>query len=121
MAQRVHERMYRSLKSGDRYGAAGMIEFLVRLLTRTRLMRFANTALSYGGPVPLSRNYGDIELQELHAFLSGFDLSPEIGSGAIIFDDRLTWDIVYLDKDLDAAAAQALVDEIRTIMADAAG
>jgi hypothetical protein len=121
LAQRVHQRMYRSLKSGDRYGAAGMIEFLVRLLTRTRLMRFANTALSYGGPVPLTRNHGDLELQELHAFLSGFDLSPEVGSGAIIFDDRLIWDIVYLDKDMEPPAAQALAEELQRILAEAAG
>ena len=33
-----------------------------------------------------------------------------------LFAGRLWWDILYLDSDLDATAARALADEIRTLL-----
>jgi hypothetical protein len=120
LAARLHRDIYHALTSGDKFSGPRMTEMMVGLLTRTRAMRFANTALSYGGVLPLQSRYGSLELLGLHAFVAPIDLSPELGSNAQIFDDRLIWDLVYRDNDMDSPTAEAIAEELTAILRAAA-
>jgi hypothetical protein len=120
LAGELHRSIYRALKSGDKFSGPRMTEMLLGLLTATRSMRFANTALSYGGVLPLARKYGSLELLGLHAFIAGIDLGPELGSNAHVFGDQLTCDLVYLDTDMDLAMAEGISEEMREILRAAA-
>jgi hypothetical protein len=120
LAQQLHGKIYRSLKSGDKFCAPRMSDFLVHLLTSARMMRFGNAALSFSGLVPLSTTYGDLQLQELHSYISGFNISPELSANVLLLGDRLIWDMVYLDKDMDASTAGEVVEEMRGILSEAA-
>jgi len=119
LARQLHMQIYGSLKSGDKFSAARLAETLIRMLVGTRMFRFANTALSYSGLTDLATGYGDLRLLGLHGFIAGFELGPEFNANANLFDDKLIWDFVYLDTDMDAATARGIAEEVRGIVAKA--
>ena len=119
LARDLHEKIYSSLKSGDKFVASKMAEPLMKRVTRLKTFRMAATALNYNGLIPIQPGYGRIKVSGLHGFVSVFDLGPEFSAEAHIFNDRLHWDFMYLDADMSRDEARAIVEEIKSILQSA--
>jgi hypothetical protein len=121
LARDLHEKIYSSLKSGDKFVANIMTESLVKLVTRLKSFRMSATALNYNGVVPIEPSYGAMKVTGIHGFVSAYDLGPELSAQAQLFNDQLFWDVIYLDADMTRDEAIAITEEIRTILAHAVG
>ncbi len=82
-------------------------------------MRMGATALNYSGAVPLETQYGEIKVKGLHAFLSSFDLGPEVSAQARLFNYELWLDFMFLETDMDKETAEKIVEEIKLILEQA--
>ena len=49
LARDLHKKIYASLKSGDKFVAAGMSESLLKMLARFKTLRTCASALNYNG------------------------------------------------------------------------
>jgi aspartyl/asparaginyl-tRNA synthetase len=52
----------------------------------------------------------------LHGFVSVYDLGPEFSAEAQIFSNQLFWDFMYLEADMSREEANAIVEEIKSIL-----
>ena len=116
LARRLHSRINSSLKSGDKFAAAALAEPFLARLTALKVSRMATTGLNYSGMVPVQSVYGSIRVMGLHSFVSAFDLGPELMGEAQIFNTHLFWDFVYLEEDMSREEAEAIVEEIKSIL-----
>lgn len=89
---------------------------MMRMLFRFKSFRMANTAMSFTGPVMVEKNYGKIEVRDIHGFASNFVVGPEYSALVRLFDDHIYWDFLYLDSDMDYEQASVIADEIHTIL-----
>jgi len=119
LAKELQTKIYHTLKSGDKFSSVLMSEMLLKMITRTRVMRFGATALSYSSVVSLEKEYGEIKVAGLHGFVSGYDLGPEMASQARLFNDQIWWDFIYLDTDMDAELAGKIIGEVKAILEEA--
>ena len=119
LARRLHRKIDSSLKSGDKFIAATLAESFMGRLTRSKSWRMAATALNYSGVVPVQFVYGSIRVMGLHSFVSAHDLGPELSGEALIFNNQLSMDFVYLEADMSREEAGALVEEIKSILKSA--
>jgi hypothetical protein len=116
LAHSLHKQIDSSLKSGDKFVAATLAESLIGKLTRSRAFRLAATALNYRGVVPVQAVYGSIRVMGIHGFVSAYDLGPEFSAEVLIFNNQLFLDFVYLEADMSRDEADAIVEEIRSIL-----
>ena len=116
LARGLHQKIYASLKGGDKYIAASMAESLMKMVTGLKAFRLCATALNYNGFVPVQTDYGRIKVLGMHGFVSAYEFGPELASQAQYFNKQLFWDFVYLEEDMDKGMAKAVVDEIKGIM-----
>jgi hypothetical protein len=119
LAREISDLVYSSLKRGDKFCANLLSYRMMRTLFRFKSFRMAAAAMSYTGPVMLQKNYGKMELQNFHAFVSNFVVGPEYTALVNLFDDHIYWNILYLDSDMDHEQAGVIADEIRTILESA--
>ena len=116
LARSLHKKIYSSLKSGDKFVAASLAEPLMKIVTGSKSFRMASTALNYSGVVPVQSVYGSMRVMGVHGFVSAYDLGPEFSAEAQIFNNRLFWDFIYLEADMSRDEANAIVEEIRSIL-----
>jgi len=116
LAHQLQLKIYRSLKSGDKFVAATMSESLLKMVTRLKSFRMGSTALNYNGVSQIQPNYGAIKVRDIHGYVSAYDLGPELSGQAQLFNDKLIWDFVYLDADMSRDEAKAIVEEIKSIL-----
>ena len=116
LAESLHKKIYRALKSGDKFSAALMSEALLKMFTGMKNMRFGATALNYSSQVPLKTEYGEIKLVGVHGFVSGYDLGPELASQARLFNDEVWWDFIYLDTDMGRDLAESVLAETKSVL-----
>ena len=119
LARSLHKQIDSSLKSGYKFIAASLAESFLGKLTRFRSFRMSATALNYSGVVPVQSVYGSIRVMGLHGFVSPYDLGPEFSAEALIFNNQLVWDFVYLEADMSREEANATVEEIKSILKSA--
>jgi NRPS condensation-like uncharacterized protein len=119
LAKDVHAKIYRALKQGEKFTAALVSEALMKMFTRMKSMRMGAVGLSYGGAVPLKAQYGNINVTGLHAFLSSFDLGPEVSCQARLFNHELWLDFMFLETDMDRTMAEKIVREVKAILEEA--
>ena len=119
LTRNLHDKIYRALKRGDKFLASKMSESLIKMFTTMKSMRMGATALNYGGSVPLETQYGEIKVSGLHAFLSSFDLGPEVSSQARLFNNELWLDFMFLETDMNKETAQKIVGEVKAILEEA--
>jgi NRPS condensation-like uncharacterized protein len=112
----LHNKIYRSLKQGDKFTASKMSESLIRMFVGLKSMRMASTALNYSGALPLKKQYGGIIVKALHGFLSGFDLGPEVPAQARLFNNELLMDFMFLESDTDRRLAEKIVRDVQAIL-----
>lgn len=119
LARSLHKKIYSSLKSGDKFVAASLAEPLMKMVTGSKSFRMASTALNYSGVVPVQSVYGSIRVMGLHGFISAYDLGPELSAEAQIFNNQLFLDFIYLEADMSREEANAIVEEIKSILKSA--
>jgi NRPS condensation-like uncharacterized protein len=119
LTKHIHVKIYRALKQGEKFTAALVSESLMKMFTRMKSMRMGAVGLSYGGAVPLKAQYGNIKVIGLHAFLSSFDLGPEVSCQARLFDHELWLDFMFLETDMDREMAEKIVGEVKVILEEA--
>ena len=59
-------------------------------------------------------------IRGVHSFVSNIAIGPEFSAQARLFRARLCWDFVYLDADMDEAAARALAGDVLERLEEAA-
>jgi hypothetical protein len=114
--RKLHKKIYTSLKSGDKFVASAMSEFLMKMLVALDSVRLCASVLNYNGAVPVQTRYGEIKVLEMHGYVSPHVFGPEMASQAQLFNDQLFWDFAYLEADMDQDTAQAIVEEVREII-----
>jgi hypothetical protein len=119
-AQQINEITYRLLKSGDKFCYYLLSPLMMKALIKSKSFRMSHVAMSYTGHLQLHKIYGGIEVSEVHAFVSNFGLGPEYTAQVRLFDKKMTWDILYLDTDMDVSSAQIIADDIRNYLEQAA-
>lgn len=128
LARGINTRVHAANRRGDKYAFSLTSTAVMRHLIRTGGQRMAATAISYAGAVRLgtsSRGHGHDEgpfpVRGLHAFVANFRLGPEYTAQVRLWAGRIWWDILYLEPELDEAAARRLADEIRNLLVDEEG
>jgi hypothetical protein len=116
LTRTLHDKIYRSLKRGDKFSASQMSESLIKMFVGMNSMRMGATALNYSGAIPLETQYGRIQIKSLHGFLSSFDLGPEVSAQARLFNNELWIDFMFLETDMDRELAAKIVGEVRYIL-----
>lgn len=120
LASEINDIVYTSVKRGDKFCSNLLSLPMMRAILRFRAFRMGTTAVSYTGPLSIERNYGNIRIKNIHAFVSNFVLGPEYTAQTRLFDKQFYWDILYLDSDMNEEKARIIADEIRSILDTAA-
>lgn len=116
LARRVNDEVYRMAKRGDKFSANVLGVHMMKALFKFRAFRMGTTALSYTGALDLENQYGDIQVERIHAFVSNFPLGPEFTAQARLFNGEFYWDILYLDSDMNRQKAEAIAAELDIIL-----
>ena len=116
LCRKINEAVHRTGKTGDKFISANMSGTLLKMLFRYKSFRMATTAMNYSGAISLQPAYGDIQVLDVRGFASNFGLGPEFSAQTILYKGKLSWNIVYLETDMNAETAQAITDEIRQIL-----
>ncbi len=119
LAREVSDITYASFKKGDKFCTNLLSYMMMRAILRFKSFRMGTTAMSFTGPVMLEKQYGKIEVRDIHAFVSNFYLGPEYTAQVRVFDKKIYWDMLYLDSDMDREQAEVIAGEIRTILESA--
>lgn len=119
MAREIGGITHRSYKRGDKFYSSLLSPQMMKAVLRLKAFRMGTTALSFGGPLVLSRHYGETDVHNVHVFVSNFGVGPEYAAQVRLFDRCLYWDIIYLDSDMDREKARTITDEIYMILESA--
>ncbi len=125
LAEEINARVHAATRRGDKYACSLTSAAVMRHLIRSGKERMAATAISYTGAVRLGPSRRGAATEEspfpvlgLHAFVSSFRLGPEYTAQVRLWSGRIWWDILYLEPELDEAAARGLADKIKTLLVD---
>ncbi len=116
VARDIGLEVHAAAKRGDKLAAWLTSEATLRGLIRLGSQRMAATAISYAGAVRLGPE-GRFPVKAFHAFVSNFRLGPEYTAQVRLWAGRIWWDILYLEGELDEAAARRIAGEIRDLLA----
>jgi NRPS condensation-like uncharacterized protein len=116
VAREIHIKIYHSLKSGEKFSAELLSETLMKMIISMKSARMAVTAINYSGLVNLDLHHSDIRVLGLHAFNSSLDLGPEVGSQARLFNNRLIWDFMFLESDMNRESAAKILEVVYLIL-----
>ncbi|HEY5731775.1 MAG TPA: hypothetical protein VIS72_17135 [Anaerolineales bacterium] len=119
LARNLHNKIYASLKSGEKFAASALSKSLLTMLTKLDSVRLCASALNLHGTLPVRTNYGKIKVLAIHGFVSPHAFGPEMASQAQLFNDQLFWDFAYLEEDMNQDTAKAIVGEVEEIMKSA--
>lgn len=119
VARSVQEKSTKSGRRGEKYAGSVLSKQMIKMLVRFQAFRLATIALSYPAVVTLEPAYGDIQITGLHAYISNFRLGPEYAAVGKLFQGRLSWDLLYLDSDMDRVMAEKIAEEITQLLTDA--
>jgi len=100
--------------------SATVAKQLVRMSTTIKRMRIGSTAHSYAGGLGLAERYGEIELIDVHGFISNNRVGPLVTAFVKINRGALSWDFVFLDTDFDEATAERIADTVCDGLVEAA-
>lgn len=112
----LNRQTHAAARRGDKALSLLLTRSVMRMILGLRRMRMAHAALSYTGVASVAEQYGEIRLAGLHAWVSNFTLGPEYTAQARIYADRLVWDTLYLDSDMDAATAARLTEQMLDLL-----
>lgn len=113
IAANLQSKVRDSLAHDEHLLSAGVAKQLMTMILRLRRMRMSDTAVTYPGPLGVKAAYGDIEVTEMHGFITTNRLAPVSSALVHIFNGRLCWDFSFFDGDLDADQMQRIADRVR--------
>ncbi len=119
LAREIGLRFHAAARRGDKYAFSLTSSAAMRGLIRLGSQRMSATAISYLGAARLDPQ-GRFGVKAFHAFVSNFRLGPEYTAQVRLWAGRIWWDILYLEPELDRAAAERIADEIRELLAPGA-
>lgn len=118
VARYLQQQMYQAGKKGDLFLNAYLSKSLMQMMLRQNFMRLSNTALSYIGPLDLKPQYSDLQVLDVHAFITNNRLGPTFsGFGKILFG-QIGLDCNYLASELSSESAQKIMSHIRQIIVE---
>ncbi len=120
LADRVAHQVDAASRRGEKFLFAMASPSVIQMMSRMHRFRMGSVALGYMGVPALERQYGSLGVTGFHAFVSNFDMGPEYTAQVTLLHGRLTWDIVTIDSEVDAATATRMAESIRTILEAAA-
>ena len=112
LAARINHDLDASMRRGERFLASIWSHFSMRTIFSQNSHRMSTTAVSYTGATPLPDRVGDLEVHEVHAFVSNFPIGPQYTAQARLFRGRLWLDILYLDCDMEELVAREIGDDM---------
>lgn len=116
LTRALHNKIYTSLKGGDKFVASAMSESLLKMLVKFDSMRLCASAVNYNGIGSVQSKYGNMKVFAVHGFVSAHAFGPEMASQAQLFNNQLFWDFSYVEEDMGEEKAKAIVDEVKGIM-----
>lgn len=120
VARNISSQTQASFRRGDKFTSALLSPHLMRMILRMGTMRMASVALSYGGFTGLEGRIGRATVHELHAFVSNLRYGPEFTALVRLSNNRLWWDMLYLDGDMDPSQARRIANHVLEILDAAA-
>jgi hypothetical protein len=116
LAAEVHQQIHRAAKRGDKFFFHCVSALLMRLVLSQRSQRMGHTALSFMESTDMETSFGRLSVSGMHAFVSNFELGPELAAQARVFQNRLGISMMYLDSDMSSDQAQAIAEVIRELL-----
>lgn len=116
LARSVQNKFYRSLKAGDHYVAVTLAESFLKSIVRKKSARMGAASLNFNGETQFKLKYGETVVNDIHSFVSPYDLGPEFAGQARFFNGQLIWDFACLEADLSGGEAQVIAEEIGSIL-----
>ncbi len=117
LTKTLHDRIYRSLKQGDKFLASKMSESLIKMFVGLKSMRMGSTALNYSGAIPLQTQYGGIKSEGYcTAFCRALIWDPKSQRRRALFNNELLMDFMFLETDMDRESAGKIVQEVLAIL-----
>ncbi len=120
LAGEIGQQIYLATKHDDKFIAPQMSKYLVRMLIARHSMRLGMIALSYVGPVALHETYGRTKVDGLSGFVSNNVLGPELAAFGALLHGRLKMDFLYHERDMGAAEASEIAEDVRTTLVSVA-
>jgi hypothetical protein len=120
IAKFLDQQFLKSAKRGDKFLYALLSKMLVKQTIKAHNARLGAAALSYAGPVKIEKQYGDLALKGIHAYISNNPLGAEISAFAKMFSGRLSIDLNYLIEELSNEEAIVIAEEIKSNLLQAA-
>lgn len=109
-----------ALERGEKFLAALMTKYIIKMTLQLKAFRLATTAVSYAGPLPLKPQYGPIRVTGMNSFVSNNRFGPEYVAAAYLLYGEFIWNFLYLDSDMDPETAESIADETCRLMSEAA-
>jgi hypothetical protein len=118
VAAAVNAQIYQAVRRGDRFCALLLCPMMMRMALSRPAGRMAMAALSCADYAELVRNRESIQVIDFHSCVSNFPMGPPCTAQARVFDGRLTLDFVFLEPELDRAAAARILSGFRQILTE---
>lgn len=115
-ASLIDKQSLRSSRRGEKFIFALISKFLIKKTIKDHNSRLGATALSYLGPVSIKKQYGKIEVQEIHGYISNNCLGAELTGFAKIFSGQLSMDLNFLRAELSRDKALEAADELKGLI-----
>lgn len=113
VAKHLDQQFIKSAKRGDKFLFSILSKFLIKKSFREKKERLSACALSFAGPVQLKAQYGNIEVSDLHSFITNNCLGPELsGFGKICFN-KLSLDINFLTAETSKEKAKMMCRDLK--------
>lgn len=80
--------------------------------------RLANAALSYIGPLNLQRQYGDIALLNIKAFITNNRLGPSLTAFGKYLFGKISLDLNYLTSEFEKEEIDEMIADIKASLQD---
>jgi hypothetical protein len=116
LATYLDQQLLKSAKRGDKFLFALFSKLAMKKTIREHNTRMGTTALSFGGPIQLKRQYGNIQLNDVHGFITNIRQGPELAGFGKIFSGRLSLDMNFLSEETSRDKATLLLEEIRSLI-----
>lgn len=118
IAQDLWKRMYQAGRRGDLYAFQQLSTSIMKLSFGLQQFRLANAALSYIGPLNLQRQYGELELLNIKAFITNNHLGPSFTAFGKYLFGKISLDLNYLTSEYEMEEIEEMVADIEASLQD---
>jgi len=113
LASHIRNSIYQSSRRGEIFLMSILSKYLVKMALSLRKIRLGVSALSFIGKLDLAPQYGEIQLQNVEAYITNNRFGPEFSAFGKILFGRIGLDFTYLPEEISPIQAQQIADEIQ--------